>query len=237
MKKPFKILLIAILSVTVWITGCSQNKNKISANEFENQIKKRGDEQVVDVRTPEEFQKGHIDGAFNVNFNGPEFVRQVSALDKSKPVFVYCLSGGRSAKAAAYMRKEGFTEVVELDGGLMKWNSEKRPVVSQQPTPPGMSAKEFKHVTKSDKLVLVDFHAPWCAPCIKMAPELQSLQDAHSDELVLLKINVDENKTLTDSLKIDAIPVLMLFKNGEKVWSNSGLIGKEQVREQIEKNL
>jgi thioredoxin 1 len=228
--------------IVVVLVGCQtgvaqQSAVVLSADSFERQLKEKDDEQTVDVRSAEEFQKGHIENAFNINIDGKEFQRQVSALDKSRPVFVYCLSGARSARAAAYMRKNGFAEVYELNGGLMQWNRLKKPVVAKNVSAPGMSSNTFNKHLLEKKLVLVDFYARWCAPCKKMSPELQALQDEYQTDMLLLKINADDNDALMDSLKVEALPGILLFRDGKKVWANFGLTDKETIRKHIDKNL
>jgi len=73
---------------------------------------------VVDVRTPEEFAAGHLDGAINMNVEGPDFGNQIIKLDKAGTVAVYCHSGRRSAMAADELAGSGFTSVVNLKGGI-----------------------------------------------------------------------------------------------------------------------
>lgn len=80
-------------------------------------MKELSNASILDVRTPSEFSKGHLINALNYDWNGNEFDKQIAPLDKSKPVFVYCLSGGRSSSAANKMRSSGFTQVYEMDGG------------------------------------------------------------------------------------------------------------------------
>ena len=72
---------------------------------------------LVDVRTPEEYEHGFIEGAMNINFNGPDFETEISKLDKSTPTFVYCMAGGRSSQAMQKMNELGFEEVYNLLGG------------------------------------------------------------------------------------------------------------------------
>jgi rhodanese-related sulfurtransferase len=79
--------------------------------------------QLLDVRTPEEFAEGHIDGAVNINFFDADFSSQVTAkLTKDVPVYLYCRSGGRSAKALIVLRDLGYQTVYELEGGFMGYN-------------------------------------------------------------------------------------------------------------------
>jgi thioredoxin 1 len=225
------LLLLLMLSFS---SACSQNTT-VSANEFDKKIKELTDEQVVDVRTPEEFSKGYIDGAMNLNINSPEFEKQVASLDKEKPVLVYCLSGGRSSKAASYMRKQGFRNVIELKGGMMQWKSSGMPVAAAKTSSAGMTLEEFQNAVDSDKLVLVDFYARWCAPCKKMAPDLQALSVENKDYMSLLKVDADQNAVLVDALKIDALPVLMIYKGGKQVWMHSGYLDKKSIQDAISK--
>jgi len=80
--------------------------------------------QLIDVRTQEEFNKGHIEGAQNINFFSPTFFDDISKLDKDKPVYLYCNSGGRSAKCAEKMTEIGFIKIYDLEGGFSKWKHE-----------------------------------------------------------------------------------------------------------------
>jgi phage shock protein E len=73
---------------------------------------------VLDVRTPEEVAEGAIPGAVNYNFNGPDFKEHLSALDRSKPYFVYCRSGKRSGKTIEMMKTMGFKKLYELPAGF-----------------------------------------------------------------------------------------------------------------------
>ena len=86
-------------------------------------VARKGELVVIDVRTPEEFASGHIEGALNINMFDENFKNQLEALDRTKAVSVYCKVGSRSARAAAVMREMGFEEVYDLEGGIRKWNS------------------------------------------------------------------------------------------------------------------
>lgn len=110
-------------------SGCSngqtnsENKTTLSAIEFADMIKELPTAPILDVRTPEEFKEGHLENAFNYDWKSHLFEKQIAGLDKSKPVFVYCLSGRRSAAAASKMREDGFKIVYELDGGITEWRA------------------------------------------------------------------------------------------------------------------
>ncbi|MUP47438.1 rhodanese-like domain-containing protein [Gramella sp. BOM4] len=79
--------------------------------------------QLLDVRTPEEFKQGAIENAINLDFfSRSTFLKGLEKLDKSKPVYVYCHSGGRSQKAARIMKEMGFTRIFDLKGGYSNYN-------------------------------------------------------------------------------------------------------------------
>lgn len=86
---------------------------------------------VLDVRTPEEYAKGHLGDAENIDFHDPAFKDKVAKLDKSKPYLVHCAAGGRSSKTCDILKALGFKNVYHLDGGLTAWQKAGGPV-----TPP-----------------------------------------------------------------------------------------------------
>lgn len=119
-----------LLFVIALTAGCSQGQNKsvLAPQAFADKLKATNGSTLIDVRTPEEFAEGHLAGARNYDWNGGHFEHQVMNLDKSKPVFVYCLKGGRSASAASRLRNMGFKEVYELEGGTSNWQAAKMPL-------------------------------------------------------------------------------------------------------------
>lgn len=102
------------------LTACGSNSSAITTVEaaaFLTETSKPG-VTVVDVRTPEEFTAGHLDGAVNMNVEGSDFDTQIVTLDTAGTVAVYCRSGRRSAIAAEALASAGFTSIVTLQGGL-----------------------------------------------------------------------------------------------------------------------
>ncbi len=128
--KPKYLFLFLLLSN---LYACqSQTPDKaISPKVFSEKIKATKDPVVLDVRTPEEFAEGYIPNALNLDFYEPDFKTQVAKLNKEQTYFVYCKAGGRSASAADIMRKEGFKNVIDLDGGITAWEEAKLPIVKQ----------------------------------------------------------------------------------------------------------
>jgi len=87
-----------------------------------------------------------------------------------------------------------------------------------------------------DKVVLVDFWAPWCGPCMMQGPILDELADEAGDSAVIVKVNVDENNELASQYGIMSIPALKVFKNGEVIEEMVGVHQKDQLLETIKKN-
>ena len=84
---------------------------------------------ILDVRTPEEFESGHIERAININYHTDTFVEDLNKLDKNKTYLVYCRTGRRSGDTVDIMTKQGFKELYRTDGDIVKWKSEGLPLV------------------------------------------------------------------------------------------------------------
>lgn len=228
------LLIISFAILTASFVSCSKGEtqgNTLTAKEFSDKIKESSDAQVIDVRTPEEYSKGHLENAVNMDWNGSNFEKTSGSLDKTKPVFVYCLSGSRSSAAVSKLRSEGFAEVYDLKGGIMKWRGANLPLttVSTKAGNHGLTKQKYDELLSSDKLVLVDFYADWCAPCREIKPYLEDISKEMSENVTVIRVNVDENPELSTELKIDAIPELRIYRNKELKWSNTGYIKKEEI--------
>ena len=132
MKKLFSFLFITAMLVTAVSQAQSQKAtySKVAPTEFKAQLAKDGGF-LMDVRTPEEYMAESIRGAKLCNINDENFGAILQMLDKTRPVYVYCTDGTRSAKAADLMVKEGFTKVVVLQGGLNAYKAAKLETFSQ----------------------------------------------------------------------------------------------------------
>jgi rhodanese-related sulfurtransferase len=121
-----KAILLVVLSFFLAFQGCKEEKSGIakviSAQEVYDAVyKSDGDHQLVDVRTEEEFGASHLKDAQNICVTMDNFEERAKGLDKNKPVYVYCKSGGRSARAAKILTDMGFTKVYDLQGGITNW--------------------------------------------------------------------------------------------------------------------
>lgn len=140
MKKQLFIQSALILAFALLIGQSCREKESTSATSttqsldpgaFEEKLNNTTVKILLDVRTPEEYQQEHLAEATLMDFRSADFSKQVSTLDKSKPIFVYCAVGGRSEKAASILKDQGFTEIIQLKGGISEWINANKPVVKE----------------------------------------------------------------------------------------------------------
>lgn len=229
--KLHRTLVLMISFVLCSCSGQTPGVATIPAVAFAEKIENTPEVQLIDVRTPEEFEAQHLENARNINWNGDDFEMKSAQLDKNKPVFVYCTVGGRSKKAAAKLQEMGFKQIYNLEGGIMKWNAAGFSKSSDKII--GMSSKEYGDLLNSDKLVLVNFYADWCEPCKRMSPYIKKMQAELAGNVTIIRLNADENKTLIAELKIDELPALILYKNMAVKWKHLGFIGEEALKQQL----
>lgn len=86
---------------------------------------------VLDVRTAEEFAEGHLEGAVMLDFYDPDFAAQIAELDPDVPYLLYCRSGNRSGQTAEIMAQLGFTDVADVDGGILAWTDAGQAIVTE----------------------------------------------------------------------------------------------------------
>jgi thioredoxin len=221
MKRFLPLLLLII-------TSCNSEAqlSTLNATSYATAIQAKNI-QVLDARTADEFRSGHIEHALQANWlNRAEFEDRTQHLDKNKPVYIYCLSGGRSAAAGNFLASKGFT-VINLEGGINAWKMNNLPVAGGSNIPQ-TTMDSYMGQVQSSPVVLVDFGAEWCPPCRKMAPVLESFMKANAGKLTLVKMDGGVEDQLMKSLKVEALPTFILYKNGKEVIRKQGLVTQEE---------
>ena len=231
--KSFASILLTFLSfVIVSCNGQSvKNIKIIDPVSFTKEIENTTNAQILDVRTAEEFAIEHLQKAENVNWLSTDFTTNIAKYDKSQPVFVYCKSGRRSHQAAEKLAELGFTNIIEMEGGIINWAAEGLSKPTEKRI--GITQKEFNNLLETDKIVLIDFYAEWCAPCKKMTPYLLKIQKELADKVVIIRLDADKNKSLLTEMKINELPTLFLYENKQLKWQHSGYISETDLRKQF----
>jgi len=128
----FKSFLVSILFLSMTSIIIAQNKSEGSVKNIApitlQKAIANSSIQLLDVRTPSEFQSGHIKGSVNINYYDQDFSTQVLKLHKNSPVYVYCRSGVRSKYSSDILKKLGFKKIYNLKGGILNWNAQKLPL-------------------------------------------------------------------------------------------------------------
>src|SRR4030043_1557554 len=128
--------LIALLFFNISLAGCKTQESKpasitnITADEVYKMLSSNKDYFILDVRSKEEFDSGHIEGAYLVPVS--ELENRLAELPRDKPVIVYCRSGSRSTSAANILLDKGFKEIFNMAGGIIEWQSKGFPVIGEK---------------------------------------------------------------------------------------------------------
>jgi rhodanese-related sulfurtransferase len=128
MKSMLFILILPVCFVTLSCEGQTTGQ-KLPPDAFDKKIQASQGKIILDVRTPREFSSGHLPDAVCVDYYRHDFKAQLAKLDKSKPVFVYCATGGRSGSTVKTLSQLGFKEIYDLQGGISAWARAGKPVV------------------------------------------------------------------------------------------------------------
>ncbi len=122
---------IALIASALLLAGCSSSSSAIdlSVTEFSAKVAEAG-VITLDVRTPGEFAEGYIQGARLIDFQSGNFENEIAALDKNATYAVYCRSGNRSGQAVEVMQDAGFTNVFNMNGGVIDWANAGLPLVN-----------------------------------------------------------------------------------------------------------
>lgn len=217
-----------IIFSLIALTSCAQkNNNTINVTEFDKGIQ-NNNVQILDVRTAAEFRSGHIKNALQANYNNTqEFKERTQHLDKNKPIYIYCLSGVRSAYAMEDLKAMGFNNLYHLKGGINAWKQNNKPVEGATTTTQ-MTELEYQQFIAKNGIVLVDFGADWCPPCVKMKPIITEVLNKNA-AVKLLNVDGGRDLHLMEKQKVEVLPVFIIYKNGKEVWRKQGIVSAEEL--------
>jgi rhodanese-related sulfurtransferase len=127
---------VTLLILSTFFTACSQTAKPsqgkvalVSPTEFSQKLESMKETRILlDVRTPGEYKKGHLENALPIDIFRDDFAEVIKTLDSTKPIFVYCAAGGRSEEASEMLLKLGFKTIYDLDGGITAWRKQNLPV-------------------------------------------------------------------------------------------------------------
>lgn len=117
-----------LIGCNSWKNTKSFNYSELSFSDFEKNLKNDSNYIIVDVRTPKEYRNGHMKNAINVSYFGTTFTDSVKKLNKTKTIYMYCQTQHRSPLASKKMKKLGFSKIIDLKGGFMKWENNQMPI-------------------------------------------------------------------------------------------------------------
>lgn len=237
MKNIIRTFIFFTILSTANISNCLSQV--LSTDEFQKKYSETNNAQLLDVRTAGEFGGGHLTKALNIDYRSPDFIQKLNTLDKTKPVFVYCLSGGRSKAAAEVLKQNGFSSVYELQGGYLKWTANNLPVEGskENTNAKGYSKTEIETILKENDVVVLDFFASWCGPCIKMMPTVDKLSQELSGKVKFVKVDADASKAVIENYKVEEIPTFIIFKNGKQVKRSTGYLEEKALQKMITNQL
>lgn len=237
-KMKIKNSLTQLALTLLIISSCSEHiTDTLAPNEFAKEIQQDSSSIILlDLRSPQEFSVSRIDGAKNIDING-NFENDIKTLDKNKTVYVYCLSGSKTNEASKILSKNGY-KVKALQQGIMGWKTQGLPIKNTDPLTgqKRLSVTEnLNELMKGDKLVMVDFYADWCRPCKMMEPFVNQVKQERKEDVIVLKINTDEEPELSQKYNISSIPTLILFKNDQIQYNNAGFHDYDQLNDLVNK--
>jgi thioredoxin len=236
-----RILFSITLTLASFLVFAQNAKIKeVNPVEFQQLIKKPGGV-LLDVRTQSEFKNGHISNSGQLNYYAFDFRKKILLLPKDEPIYLYCNTGWRSEKAAKILVENGYSIVYNLEHGIMDWELQDLPVAIDPDAKPDtknkMEYEELARFIESGKTVFVDFYAPWCGPCRTMMPIVDELKSKYHNQITVIKVNVDASKKLVKEMKIQGVPYLALYKNGELVYSKNGTVTRNELSDIFQSNI
>lgn len=239
MKKS--IMIVWALWITTFIYGQGQkgldkfaDKQVITIEEYGKLVLETPKVQVLDVRSASEYAVNHIKGAINIDLSDSVQAQAlINGLNPNVPTFTYSIREGRSAVLAKLLKEKGFKKVYFMPGGIGAWVGAGFPFESVSNPNKSIDLATFNKLVVTQPLTFVDISSVHCGSCKRLHLILDKLEKQYPD-IRILRYEMDENLQLVRALKVQVLPTLLFYKNGELVWQHAGLLAEEQLQKLFE---
>jgi thioredoxin len=231
---------ILTLTLAILLIACkTQSNGGLTPTDFNKQITSE-EVKLIDVRTPEEYNEGYIKGAINIDWNAGDFETAMTQFGKDQKIFLYCKSGTRSGHAFDLLKKLGYKNVYNLNGGISAWKAAQLPVETKASAQAATKPEEgnpidFKTAIYGDKLVFVDFNAVWCGPCRRMQPFVDIIKEERSSDVLVYSIDTDKEVALAQEYQIFNLPTVILLKKGAVLYRKEGYHDQKMLNDLVTK--
>jgi thioredoxin-like negative regulator of GroEL len=131
------------------------------------------------------------------------------------------------------LKEMGFLNVYHLKGGINAWKQQNKSVEGSTSNTQ-MTEVEYQQKINAGSLVLVDFGADWCPPCVKMKPIIADILKA-MPQVKLVNVDGGNNVNLTKKYEVEALPVFIIYKDGKQIWRKQGIVSADELKTQLTK--
>ncbi|MGR3809893.1 rhodanese-like domain-containing protein [Jiulongibacter sp. NS-SX5] len=214
----------------------AQSISGLSADLFQNALRSNPDAVILDVRSGQEFERAHIKGARQIDFDSKSFLDEVLGLHlKTEQLYLYDFTGEKAKNAAVYLKDLGYQHVFYLNGGLAEWTASSKPYISSESTVSPIAAytlADLDLIFKRNRNVVLFLTAPWCKYCKIMRPRLLR-STGSKQQIKLIEIDGSRDLAIAEHFQLTETPTILYFQNGKQVWKSSGEISEIKLQEAL----
>ncbi|AWV98673.1 thioredoxin domain-containing protein [Arcticibacterium luteifluviistationis] len=223
------IIILTLLSLNTF----GQDLSGLNISIFEKALREHSLPSLLDLRSEEQFHRGHIKKAINLDYNDLDFETLIiNQIDKNQAVFLYSNTTLEANNASIFLKGLGYKEVYYLMNGFSNWTASSKPYVSSRPDTKPIAAytiENLMQVINSNKKVFVFLSAPWCSHCKVMEPIIRK-NTGRASGIKLLKIDISKEVAIAEYFEATETPTLLYFKNSKQVWKYTGEIEENSLQ-------
>ncbi|MGL4630951.1 MAG: rhodanese-like domain-containing protein [Leadbetterella sp.] len=221
-------IIFGLFFVFCFLNSKGQSFN---SQEFKDRFYKSTERILLDIRNPRLYQKAHISKSVNLDFEEDDFEKKIKTYNKKSEIFLYCQNGSYSSEAYTFLTEIGFKNIRILEGGFENWVRTPMPYVSSPSFTETLSiytSEDYKNLSIRFELVAFTFIKDDCLACQDQEKVLNEIKTKYPN-LRVIKINAEDNLTLSEKLQIKEKPTLILYKSSHQIWRHTGLAKKEDL--------